>query len=102
MEFAILEANIVELSIYSMAIISLIYGMKQMRELEFIMDGEIELDNILLIIAQAGVYIYTSFTIIGGYFNIEVNSSNFRNILFEIRSILRYRKVRLYHCSQLS
>lgn len=56
----------------SLAIISVIVGMKQMRELEFILEGDIELDNILLIIAQAGIYIYTSFTIIGGYFSLQV------------------------------
>ncbi|KAB7496674.1 Otopetrin-2 [Armadillidium nasatum] len=71
--FAILEANIIELSIYSLAIISVIVGMKQMRELEFILEGDIELDNILLIIAQAGVYIYASFTIIGGYFSLQAS-----------------------------
>ena len=45
-----------------------------MRKLEFVPEGDIELDNILLLIAQTGVYIYTSFTIIGGNFTLEVIS----------------------------
>ena len=44
-----------------------------MRELEFVEDGDIELDNILLLIAQTGTYIYTSFTIIGGNFSLDVS-----------------------------
>lgn len=68
---AVLEANIIELSVYSVAILTVIIGMIQMRELEFVEDGDIELDNILLLIAQTGTYIYTSFTIIGGNFSLD-------------------------------
>ena len=57
-----------------MAIITVIVGMIQMRELEFVEDGDIELDNILLLIAQTGTYIYTSFTIIGGNFGSDVST----------------------------
>ncbi|XP_071524780.1 uncharacterized protein [Panulirus ornatus] len=68
---AILEANIIELSVYSVATVTVVIGMIQMRELEFIPEGEIELDNILLLIAQTGVYIYTSFSVIGGHFTMR-------------------------------
>ncbi|XP_066985730.1 uncharacterized protein [Macrobrachium rosenbergii] len=72
-EVAILEANIIELSVYGVSSITVIIGMIQMRELEFIPEGDIELDNILLLIAQSGVYIYTSFTVIGGHFTMTDN-----------------------------
>uniref|UniRef100_A0A6A7FU69 Otopetrin-2-like isoform X2 n=1 Tax=Hirondellea gigas TaxID=1518452 RepID=A0A6A7FU69_9CRUS len=68
---AVLEANIIELSVYSVAIVTVVIGMVQMRELEFVQEGDIELDNILLLIAQTGIYLYTSFTIIGGNFSLE-------------------------------
>ncbi|KAK8739796.1 hypothetical protein OTU49_003201 [Cherax quadricarinatus] len=68
---AILEASIIELSVYGVATVTVVIGMIQMRELEFVPDGEIELDNILLLIAQTGVYIYTSFTVIGGHFTLR-------------------------------
>ncbi|XP_042217776.1 proton channel OtopLc-like isoform X2 [Homarus americanus] len=68
---AVLEANIIELSVYGVATVTVVIGMIQMRELEFIPEGDIELDNILLLIAQTGVYIYTSFTVIGGHFTMR-------------------------------
>ncbi|KAK7074063.1 hypothetical protein SK128_007081 [Halocaridina rubra] len=72
-EAAIMEANIIELSVYGVASVTVVIGMIQMRELEFIPEGDIELDNILLLIAQSGVYIYTSFTVIGGHFTMTDN-----------------------------
>lgn len=58
----------------SVASVTVVIGMIQMRELEFIPEGDIELDNILLLIAQTGVYIYTSFTVIGGHFTMTVRN----------------------------
>ncbi|XP_069978970.1 proton channel OtopLc isoform X4 [Penaeus vannamei] len=72
-DVAIMEANIIELSVYGVASVTVVIGMIQMRELEFIPEGDIELDNILLLIAQTGVYIYTSFTVIGGHFTMTDN-----------------------------
>lgn len=57
-----------------MATVTVVVGMIQMRELEFVPEGNIELDNILLLIAQTGVYIYTSFSIIGGHFTMSVST----------------------------
>ncbi|XP_050730889.1 uncharacterized protein LOC127005808 isoform X2 [Eriocheir sinensis] len=71
---AIMEANIIELSVYSVATVTVVVGMIQMRELEFVPEGDIELDNILLLIAQTGVYIYTCFSIIGGHFTMSDRS----------------------------
>ncbi|CAL4067730.1 unnamed protein product, partial [Meganyctiphanes norvegica] len=67
-KIAVLEANIIELSLYGVAIITGIIGMVQMRELEFVPEGDVELDNILLLIAQTGVFVYASFTVIGSHF----------------------------------
>ncbi|KAG0729809.1 Proton channel OtopLc [Chionoecetes opilio] len=78
---AIMEGNIIELLVYGVATVTVVVGMIQMRELEFVPEGDIELDNILLLIAQTGVYIYTSFTIIGGHFTMSVKN----NPLAELR-----------------
>ncbi|CAL4069070.1 unnamed protein product, partial [Meganyctiphanes norvegica] len=45
-----------------------ILGMYQMQELEFERESGVELDIILLIVAQCGVYVYTSFNVIGSSF----------------------------------
>lgn len=63
-----------EIPLFSVATVTVVIGMIQMRELEFVPEGDIELDNILLLIAQTGVYIYTSFTIIGGHFTMSVSN----------------------------
>lgn len=46
----------------------------QVRQLKFEVGRNLELDNILLIGAQTGMFIYSTFTIIGGHFTIEKNT----------------------------
>jgi hypothetical protein len=46
-----------------------------MRELKYVRGRNLELDNILLIVAQTGSFIYNVFTIIGGQFTIKKNTS---------------------------
>ena len=53
----------------SVAIVTVVIALYQMSELEFVTEREIELDEILLVIAQLGTYIYTGFAIIGGGFH---------------------------------
>ena len=60
-----------------------IIGMMQMRELGFIEEEESELDNILLIIAQAGLYMFTIFTLVGGYFTTKVGLLAFRLRIYQ-------------------
>lgn len=48
--------------------------MIQVRQLKFEVGRNLELDNILLIGAQTGMFIYSTFTIIGGHFTIEKNT----------------------------
>lgn len=73
-ELAVLEAHIVELVLYvlntGVAIIALI----QVRELKYSEHRHVELDNILLIVAQTGVYMFSIFCIIGGHFTITRNT----------------------------
>lgn len=77
-----------EIPLFSVATVTVVVGMIQMRELEFVPEGDIELDNILLLIAQTGVYIYTSFTIIGGHFTMSVSDVLFFLVYLEIMYII--------------
>ncbi|XP_050426440.1 proton channel OtopLc-like [Adelges cooleyi] len=72
--FAVKEVNICELSLYGMTTLATIVGMLQVRQLKF--DGlrNLELDNILLVGAQTGSFIYSTFTIISGHFTKEHNT----------------------------
>jgi hypothetical protein len=47
---------------------------RQVRQLKYDGGRNLELDNILLIGAQTGLFIYSVFTIIGGHFTIEKNT----------------------------
>ncbi|KAF5282177.1 hypothetical protein FQR65_LT02874 [Abscondita terminalis] len=71
---AVIEVNICELSLYGMTTLATIVGMWQVRQLKFDGSRNLQLDNILLIGAQTGMYIYSMFTIIGGQFTIEKNT----------------------------
>lgn len=73
---AVLEINITELVLYTITTISVLIGMCQMRELRYVRGRNLELDNILLIVAQTGSFIYNLFTIIGGHFTLKNKKSN--------------------------
>lgn len=47
----------------------------QVRQLKYDGCRNLELDNILLIGAQTGMFIYSTFTIIGGHFTLEENTA---------------------------
>lgn len=94
---AVLEVNITELILYTMSTLAVLIGMcqvcnsgilcvtalritnflqiLQMRELRYIRSRNLELDNILLIVAQTGSFIYNVFTIIGGHFTMKNNTA---------------------------
>ncbi|XP_075212562.1 proton channel OtopLc-like [Lycorma delicatula] len=72
--FAVMELTICELSLYCMTTIATLVGMIQVRQLKYDGARNLELDNILLIGAQTGMFIYSTFTIIGGHFTIEENT----------------------------
>ncbi|KAF4523612.1 hypothetical protein B566_EDAN014586 [Ephemera danica] len=69
---AIYEFNICELTLYSTATVAALLCMFQMRNLKYEVNRHLELDNILLIIAQTGLYIYSMFSIIAGYFSVDI------------------------------
>ncbi|XP_021931657.1 otopetrin-2 isoform X1 [Zootermopsis nevadensis] len=71
---AVMEVNICELTLYAMTTVATLVGMLQVRQLKYDGGRNLELDNILLIGAQTGLFIYSTFTIIGGHFTIEKNT----------------------------
>ncbi|XP_021943318.1 proton channel OtopLc [Folsomia candida] len=70
-EIAHLEVNITEIVLYTAASIAVLLGMYQVRVLRFEKQRNLELDNILLIVAQTGSLIFNVFTIISGHFKGE-------------------------------
>uniref|UniRef100_T1IC16 Uncharacterized protein n=1 Tax=Rhodnius prolixus TaxID=13249 RepID=T1IC16_RHOPR len=72
--FAVMELTVCELSLYVMTTFATMIGMIQVRQLKYDGTRNLELDNILLIGAQTGMFIYSTFTIIGGHFTLEKNT----------------------------
>ncbi|XP_056646898.1 proton channel OtopLc-like isoform X1 [Diorhabda sublineata] len=68
---AVIEVNICELTLYALTTLASIIGMWQMRNLKYNLSKNLHLDNILLVGAQTGMFIYSTFTIIGGQFTIQ-------------------------------
>ena len=70
-QIAVQVASYSELIMYSLTSVAVIAGMCQMRKLWYDDSRALELDNLLLIIAQTGVFIYAAFSIIGTFFQAE-------------------------------
>lgn len=72
---AIQEVIYCEMILYSLTTIAVLSAVIAMRDLKFLRkmndqhDSQVKMDCTLLIVAQAGVYLYGSFSIIGGFFN---------------------------------
>ncbi|XP_013175009.1 PREDICTED: otopetrin-2 isoform X1 [Papilio xuthus] len=71
---AVVEVNVCELALYAMTTLASLAGMVCVRNLKYDGTRNLELDNILLVGAQTGMFIYGTFTIIGGHFTIEKNT----------------------------
>ncbi|XP_017786211.1 PREDICTED: otopetrin-2-like isoform X2 [Nicrophorus vespilloides] len=71
---AVIEVNIAELTLYGLTTLATLIGMWQVRQLKYDGSRNLQLDNILLVGAQTGMFIYSTFTIIGGQFTIERNT----------------------------
>ncbi|XP_046978825.1 proton channel OtopLc-like isoform X2 [Vanessa cardui] len=71
---AVVEVNVCELVLYAMTTFASLAGMVCVRNLKYDGNRNLELDNILLVGAQTGMFIYGTFTIIGGHFTIEKNT----------------------------
>lgn len=68
---AVTEVNICELILYVTATIATIVGMIQVRHLEYDAERSFSLDDILLVGAQTGSFLYSIFSIIGGHFTMR-------------------------------
>ena len=69
-QLAVQVAAFSELIIYSLTSLAVLVAMWQMRRLCYDNTARLELDNLLLLIAQSGVFIYASFSIIGTFFQV--------------------------------
>ena len=67
---AVQVASFSELIMYGLTSVAVMVGMCQMRKLWYDDSRTLELDNLLLIIAQTGVFIYAAFSIIGTFFQV--------------------------------
>ncbi|XP_005176136.2 proton channel OtopLc isoform X2 [Musca domestica] len=68
------EVTLWETAIYFLCAAAIITGMILMRDLKYIKDTSdehhsMELDNLLLVVAQTGAYLYGMFSILGSYFS---------------------------------
>ncbi|XP_076344781.1 proton channel OtopLc-like isoform X2 [Tachypleus tridentatus] len=71
---AVMEAHVFELALYILTSIAVVVAIIQVKELKYNPYRNIELDNILLIVAQSGLYVFTMFSIIGGHFTMDQNT----------------------------
>ncbi|CAD7091347.1 unnamed protein product [Hermetia illucens] len=68
---AVTEVTICELTIYATATIATLVGMVQVRHLQYDAARSFQLDDILLVGAQTGSFLYSTFTVIGGHFTLR-------------------------------
>lgn len=68
---AVTEVNICELVLYILTTLATIVGMWQIRHLEYDFSRNFTLDDILLVGAQSGSFLYSTFTIISGHFTLK-------------------------------
>lgn len=72
---AVFEVNMCELTLYALSTLATIAGMIRVRELRYDGGRNLELDSILLIVSQTGMFTYSTFTVIGGHFTLERNTA---------------------------
>ncbi|XP_065363840.1 proton channel OtopLc [Calliphora vicina] len=68
---AVMEVTICELFIYATATIATLVGMFQIRHLQYDAFRSFSLDDILLVGAQTGSFLYNIFTVIAGHFSLR-------------------------------
>jgi len=61
-----------ELAMYGLTSLATVVGMLQMRKLWFDSSRTLELDSLLLVVAQTGVFLYSAFSIIGASSQVEI------------------------------
>uniref|UniRef100_A0A1I8NPZ8 Uncharacterized protein n=1 Tax=Stomoxys calcitrans TaxID=35570 RepID=A0A1I8NPZ8_STOCA len=89
------EVTLWETVMYFMCAAAIVTGMILMRDLRYIKDTSnehhsMELDNLLLIVAQTGVYLYGMFSILGSYFSKwDTVPDRIEGIIAEVFSIMQ-------------
>ncbi|XP_070502371.1 proton channel OtopLc isoform X2 [Chironomus tepperi] len=72
--FAVTEVNICELTLYATTTGATLVGMVQVRALHYDASRSFSLDDILLVGAQSGSFLYSTFTIIGAHLTLKKNT----------------------------
>lgn len=67
-QLAIHSASATEIILYTLTSMAILIGILQVQKLTYHPNRNMELDNILLVAAQSGVFLYAVFNIIGAYF----------------------------------
>ena len=70
-----------ELAMYGLTSVATMVGMLQMRKLWFDSSRSLELDSLLLVVAQTGVFLYSAFSIIGASSQVVILAHNVRRFL---------------------
>lgn len=71
---AVTEVNICELALYGTTTAATLIGMIQVRHLQYDSTRNFSLDDILLVGAQTGSFLYSTFTIIGAHLTLRRNT----------------------------
>lgn len=71
---ATFEVTITEIIVYAITVVAVCLAYIKMRDLRFVRQAGIPLDCTLLLLAQSGVFIYSTFSIIGSAFAIRFES----------------------------
>lgn len=83
-------ASLSEVTLYSVTTVALVIGRVQMRRLWYDVSRALELDNLLLIIAQSGVLIYATFSIVSTFFQFEEHmTAFFASLAILVQTILQ-------------
>lgn len=71
---AVTEVNICELVLYISTTLASLLGMYQVRNLHYDSERSFSLDDILLVGAQTGSFLYSTFTVISGHFTLRTET----------------------------
>uniref|UniRef100_A0A146MDH9 Otopetrin-2 n=2 Tax=Lygus hesperus TaxID=30085 RepID=A0A146MDH9_LYGHE len=72
---AIFQVNVCELTLYTMGTLACLLAMHKIKRLRYEKNRQFELDTLLLIMAQSGLYIYFMFSAIAAYLTLDDHSS---------------------------
>ncbi|KAF6200214.1 hypothetical protein GE061_006517 [Apolygus lucorum] len=72
---AIFQMNVCELTLYVMGTLACLLAMHKIKRLRYEKNRQFELDTLLLILAQSGLYIYFMFSAIAAYLTLDDRSS---------------------------